>query len=622
MAKPVVSESALRELLREALDNDGAMGHDASAPAVTPNPSMDRPSIQLDINPIEVRHVPRSKNELIVMVRNLLDTVDDDQSGELYKKIKSLIGGDEVGKKDFGRAREQLPADRQNATNDRNIDMKNMKNVGEGTLADAIRSIVEEAMEESEQETDVCESDDEEGAPNTVRGPTWGMRPNASEEAPETKRGPTWGMRPRGHDEPPETKRSSRLGEAIMLIAAEALEEAKKKNKNFDFKKFAFKKKGKKAVDEADALPTKGKKKTKTSDFGGGSTCETVQGEPFHTEISEAIRFIAAEALAEAPIRINTPGSYENDPNGRDTTAQQYRADRAGARAGDEASAKSLTLKNHFAGAPKSAEKARQQAGKIRNDKSMGSSNFGPTDEMDELDEANYDAAMAEAEGGEHKLPWGFGKGKFMASGGFDKSLPGDDEFEGPPSDTFAVRGGLTSDEFGGPKGSTPLWDPNEDIIDDEEREAALAALTKSAWDPDDDEDEDETPVHAGKKSPKPRIDVGTGYGVEGDTFEKIGEKLGFTKEAAKKAVEVAQERFKVLHDMEPDELAELVMTGVDEYIGMLTKTGELDAEEVKYLHDNADKVEDSEEFREFFSKFVKRAAREKRADTQDDNND
>lgn len=618
MAKPVVSESALRELLREALDNDGAMGHDASAPAVTPNPSMDRPSIQLDINPIEVRHVPRSKNELIVMVRNLLDTVDDDQSGELYKKIKSLIGGDEVGKKDFGRAREQLPADRQNATNDRNIDMKNMKNVGEGTLADAIRSIVEEAMEESEQETDVCESDDEEGAPNTVRGPTWGMRPNASEEAPETKRGPTWGMRPRGHDEPPETKRSSRLGEAIMLIAAEALEEAKKKNKNFDFKKFAFKKKGKKAVDEADALPTKGKKKTKTSDFGGGSTCETVQGEPFHTEISEAIRFIAAEALAEAPIRINprdvaaqaggihrgVAGGPAPLPGNRNAAAADVRKMRAARATDSSGSAHGAVSK--MAGAAGAAGVAGRNAAK--RDDILG------VDEMDELDEANYDAAMAEAE-----LPFGFGKGRFTGAGGFDTY---DDDLEGPPSDTFRARGGETADEFGGPKGSTPLWDPNEDIIDDEEREAALAALTKSAWDPDDDEDEDETPVHAGKKSPKPRIDVGTGYGVEGDTFEKIGEKLGFTKEAAKKAVEVAQERFKVLHDMEPDELAELVMTGVDEYIGMLTKTGELDAEEVKYLHDNADKVEDSEEFREFFSKFVKRAAREKRADTQDDNND
>jgi len=618
MAKPVVSESALRELLREALDNDGAMGHDASAPAVTPNPSMDRPSIQLDINPIEVRHVPRSKNELIVMVRNLLDTVDDDQSGELYKKIKSLIGGDEVGKKDFGRAREQLPADRQNATNDRNIDMKNMKNVGEGTLADAIRSIVEEAMEESEQETDVCESDDEEGAPNTVRGPTWGMRPNASEEAPETKRGPTWGMRPRGHDEPPETKRSSRLGETIMLIAAEALEEAKKKNKNFDFKKFAFKKKGKKAVDEADALPTKGKKKTKTSDFGGGSTCETVQGEPFHTEISEAIRFIAAEALAEAPIRINprdvaaqaggihrgVAGGPAPLPGNRNAAAADVRKMRAARATDSSGSAHGAVSK--MAGAAGAAGVAGRNAAK--RDDILG------VDEMDELDEANYDAAMAEAE-----LPFGFGKGRFTGAGGFDTY---DDDLEGPPSDTFRARGGETADEFGGPKGSTPLWDPNEDIIDDEEREAALAALTKSAWDPDDDEDEDETPVHAGKKSPKPRIDVGTGYGVEGDTFEKIGEKLGFTKEAAKKAVEVAQERFKVLHDMEPDELAELVMTGVDEYIGMLTKTGELDAEEVKYLHDNADKVEDSEEFREFFSKFVKRAAREKRADTQDDNND
>ncbi len=520
MAKAVVSESALRELLREALENSGAMGHDARPP-VTPNPAMDRASLELDLDPIEVRHVPRSKNELIVMVRNLLDTVDDDQSGELYKGIKRLVGGDDTGKKDFAKATELPPSSATASTPDRSNDMDKKNNVGENKLVDAIRSIVKEALDE---------------APITVA-------PQADAGAPVTAVLPA-----ATEEEEAEPQDLSELGEAIRHIADEALAEAKKKGLPDSFKKNIFKKKGKK-VDEADKLPTKGKTKHKTTDFGGG-------------ELAEAIRHIAAEALAEASM-----------------------------------GAPAATAPLPAASAP-------------------------PVDEMDELDEANYDEAMAEAEG-EHKLPFGFGKGRFTGAGGFDTSRPGDeDDLEGPPSKTFRAMGGETADEFGGPKGSTPLWDPNEDIIFDDEREAALAALTKSAWDPEDDADDEAPAAPAGKKSPKPRIDAGTGYGVDGDTFEKIGEKLGFTPEAAKKAVAVAQERFKVLHGMDPDDLAELVMTGVDEYIAMLAKTGELDDADVKYLHDNADQVEESEEFRNFFSKFVKRAVRDERADTQDDGDD
>ncbi len=578
MAKAVVSESAIRELLREALENTGAMGHDAPAPAITPNPSMDRPSIELDLDPIEVRHVPRTKNELLIMVRNLLDDVDDDQSGELYKKIRNAVSGDEAGVKDFGKAREASPAsDRLNATNDRNIDMKNIKNPSESKLADTIRSIVEEAMAEviplapetspsnlpdtsvvrkkpnvtSGNRTGFTKPDDD---PRAVSKPVTEVAPPGFEKAVKAMKkdkevdnpfAVAWAMKNKGYKPSDEADEPvTELGEAIRFIAVQALEEAKKKGLPDSFKKNAFKKgakaKSKPWIDEADALPTKGKKKTKTSDFGGG-------------ELAEAIRYIAKQAMSET----------------------------------------------------------------VQGEPTAGVGVF-EDEEFNEMDEANYDAAVAEAD--KDKLPFGFGKGRFTGAGNFDTSRPGDeDDLEGPPSDTFRARGGRSEDEFG-PKGM-PLWDPNEDIIDDEEREAALAALTKSAWDPDDDGDEDVTvdvaPV--GKKSPKPRIDVGTGYGVEGDTFEKIGEKLGFTPEAAKKAVATAMERFKVLHDMDPDDMEELVMTGVDEYIGMLAKTGELSDEEVKFMHDNADKVEDSEEFRDYFSKFVKRAVREKRADTQDD---
>lgn len=350
VSKAVVSEAALRELLIEALGNVGAMGHDAPSP-IEPNAVIDRPSMELDFDPIEVKALPRSKTELIVMVRNLLDGVEDDQSGELYKKIKNLVGGDEAGKKDFAKAAE-APSIATDGT-DRS------KNMGENKLVEAIRNIVEEALSEA--------------------------------------------------------------------------------------------------------------------------------------------------------------------------------------------------------------------------------------------------------------LPFGFGKGKMKLGGQFEH--PNDDE-EGPPEPDFRLLGGSVDDEF---KADGSInFDPNEDIIFDDEKEAMLAKLTKSAWDPEDEEDEDEKPV-AAKGSPKKRVDLGTGYGVDGDTFEKIGEKMGFTPEAAKKAVATAMERFKVLHGMDPDDLEDMVLTGVDEYVDMLAKTGEMTDEEESFMRSHPEHVAASETFREFFSKYVKRAAREERADSQDD---
>jgi len=593
VTKSVVSESALRELLREALSNTDAMSHDAPEPAITPNPAMDRTSLELDLNPIEIRHAPRSKNELIVMVRNLLDTVDDEQSGELYKKIKSLVGGDEVGKKDFGKARE-LPSST-DATNTRSTDMTDKK-IGESmNLADVVRDIVTEALpsNDDDDDDDWFTKDDYEDRFATLPGKT--------------------------------EKPVKNLGEAIRQIAGEALEEAKKKKGNpfafggGKFKANQFKKKGTKTKNESDGdKPFPGKAtKHNPSSFGGGS-------------LAEAIRDIAAEALAEAPVRINPrdvasqaggisrqrPDGSTPLPGDRNAAARDVHKMRAARATDSSGSAHDAVSKMaDAAGASRVAGRNATKRDNIR-----GVDEMDEFDEMDELDEANYDAAMTEADG-DHKLPFGFGKGKFMGSGGFDTSRPEDDDFEGPPSKTFAALGGSSDDDFRA-DGSLN-FDPNEDIIDDEEKQTYLDSLSKNTdWDPEESDDDDNDAPKGKKGSPKPRIDIGTGYGVDGETYEKISEKLGFTPEGAKKAVGIALERFKILHDMDPNDLAELVMTGVDDYIQMLTKTGELDAGDIKYLHDNADVVAYSDEFRDFFSKFVKRAVRAYRADTQDDSDD
>jgi hypothetical protein len=366
MANAVVSESALRELLSEALENDGAMGYDAEPPIV-PNPATDRTTLQLDADPVELRHVPRTKNELIIMVRNLLDDVPDDQSGELYKKIRDIFAGDDVGTRDFAGGHEV----KNNVTPDinqaRNLQRDPNKMENKKSISSVIKSIVEDAM--------------------------------------------------------------------------------------------------------------------------GG-------------------------AAMSAPMAGSPPVS-------------------------------------------------------------------GADDDLDEADPKDpKKTAMS------------------LAGRWYDPEDP--EDRPGPMGDPEFVK------DLGGEEGP---------FGDDE--------LSDSAWDPelpggDLDDDDDEEGGEKGKRKSRAGLEIGA-YGVDGMTLEKIGEELGFTKEAAKKAIETAMERFKVLHEMEPEDRDELVLVGVSDYINMLGKTGEMTEEEEEFMRLHPKVVAMSDNFRDFFSKYVKKAAREMRADTQDD---
>lgn len=369
MANAVVSESALRDLLSEALENDGAMGYDADPPVV-PNAATDRTTLQLDTDPVELRHIPRSKNELIIMVRNLLDDVADDQSGELYKKIRDIFKGDDTGTRDFAGAHAMKTKVTPDINQARDLQRDPNKMENKKSISSVIKSIVEDAM----------------GGMNAVSAP------------PAAPAAPT--MAPKTEDDD---------------------------------------------LDEADP---KDPKKTK----------------------------------------FNLAGSW-SDPNDPDAIED-------------------------------------------------------PADHVE-----------------------------FVKDDGLEDGPFGDDE------------------------------------------------LSDSAWDPDTgDEDEDDEDEDAGDKKRKSRAGLEIGaYGVDGMTLEKIGEELGFTKEAAKKAIETAMERFKVLHLMEPEDRDELVLVGVSDYIDMLGKTGEMTVEEEEFMRLHPKVVAMSDNFRDFFSKYVKRAAREMRADTQDD---
>jgi hypothetical protein len=366
MANAVVNESALRELLSEALGNDGAMGYDADPPVV-PSAALDRTTLQLDADPVELRHLPKNKNELVIMVRNLLEDVPDDQSGELYKKIKDIFAGDASGVSDFAGGHEV----KKNVTPDinqaRNLQRDPNKMENKKSISSIIKRIVEDAM----------------GGANPIT-----------------------------------------------------------------------------------TAPT-------------------------------------------APAR----GGMDDDL--------------------DEADPKDEPKK----------------------------SVHDLSDQEDDLT---------------------------------------DPEVFDPDEVKFVKDDGLEDGPFG---------DEDED----------------SAWDPelpggesDEDDDDDDSEKEKGKRKSRAGLEIGA-YGVDGMTLEKIGEELGFTKEAAKKAIETAMERFKVLHTMEPDDRDELVLVGVSDYINMLGKTGEMSEEEEEFMRLHPKVVAMSDNFRDFFSKYVKRAAREQRADTQDD---
>ena len=357
MANAVVSESALRELLSEALENDGAMGYDADPPVV-PNAATDRTTLQLDADPVELRHLPRSKNELIIMVRNLLDDVPDDQSGELYKKIRDIFAGDDTGTRDFAGAHEMKVKVTPDINQARNLqrDPNKMENK---SISSVIKSIVEDAMS--------------------------GMSTSAPTSMPPT----------------------SELAEA----------------------------------DPTDDVSSKKKR------MGlGGQMIDPM--DPEQADADDDVMFVKDDGMEDGPF--------------------------------------------------------------------------------------------------------------------------GDDE------------------------------------------------LSDSSWDPDTGDEDDDDDAGDKKRKSRAGLEIGA-YGVDGMTLEKIGEELGFTKEAAKKAIETAMERFKVLHMMEPEDRDELVLVGVSDYINMLSKTGEMTEEEEEFMRLHPKVVAMSDSFRDFFSKYVKRAAREMRADTQDD---
>jgi len=123
----------------------------------------------------------------------------------------------------------------------------------------------------------------------------------------------------------------------------------------------------------------------------------------------------------------------------------------------------------------------------------------------------------------------------------------------------------------------------------------------------DDDDDDDEPKKGRAYKSTA----IGNMNDVGGSSFEEIAQELGFSVAGAKQAVDKALLKAQWIGKMQledPDEVEILVLTAMNDYIKLLSKSGELTAADVQLMKDHPDIVRDLDGFREFLHTHIKRA--------------
>lgn len=123
--------------------------------------------------------------------------------------------------------------------------------------------------------------------------------------------------------------------------------------------------------------------------------------------------------------------------------------------------------------------------------------------------------------------------------------------------------------------------------------------------DDDDDDDTEKKPKRAYKTTA-----LGNMADVDGESFESIAKKLGFSVAGAKQAVDKALEKARFLAQIDEDDKEILVLTAMNDYIKMLSKGGTLSAADVKLMKDHPDIVRELDGFREFLHTHVRRARR------------
>jgi len=127
--------------------------------------------------------------------------------------------------------------------------------------------------------------------------------------------------------------------------------------------------------------------------------------------------------------------------------------------------------------------------------------------------------------------------------------------------------------------------------------------------DPDEPEDAEGRPKRRGAYK---STALGGMHDVGGATLEKIAAELGFSVPGAKQAVDKAlkKARFLAVH-MDEEDREILVLTAMNDYIDMLTRSGEVTAADVQLMKDHPDIVRDLDGFREFLHNYIRRARKE-----------
>lgn len=98
---------------------------------------------------------------------------------------------------------------------------------------------------------------------------------------------------------------------------------------------------------------------------------------------------------------------------------------------------------------------------------------------------------------------------------------------------------------------------------------------------------------------------------VSGASFQEIADELGFSVAGAKQAVDKALQKAQWVGSMSetnPEDLEIIVLTSMNDYIKMLSKTGELSAADIQLMKDHPDIVRELDGFREFLDRAVRKA--------------
>lgn len=136
-----------------------------------------------------------------------------------------------------------------------------------------------------------------------------------------------------------------------------------------------------------------------------------------------------------------------------------------------------------------------------------------------------------------------------------------------------------------------------------------LGAMGETPVNPEDPTVGDGVPDAPGKRKAYKATALGGMSDVGGASFEKIAQELEFSVAGAKQAVDKALEKARFLAvDMDEDDLEILVLTGMNDYIKYLTKSGELTPADVQLMKDHPDIVRELDGFREFLHNHIRRA--------------